>query len=424
MSAKNFYRIGPMSEKVILGEYKDTFYGLTIGAHLAAYYIKSLPKYIQKLNKPFFIDSETYVMARDQNNITKNGQIKKSFQKFYSSFDEKIQTNLEFRELLPKDFQNKDENLLTLLAKNTLDFQKNLIEEINKGGDGAIRESLQRYHEILNRDTSNQNELKPEFYTTPYFYFQSITDPWYDISLSLANETNKIENESAIYPIICFSKELLINEKEIDTLIDDYKKFDGIVIWISDFKERLENIHYLRQFAKFIEKIAENGKPIYNLFGDYFSLLLTKKGLTGYSRGIGVSEKRNVDAIAGGGGSPERFYLPFLHTYASKTYAREFLAEHDGLMCDCDFCENFKKTVLPRLSRRRLIERFFDEFNYMIDTKKHFLITHKKELDKISKLEINEIKQLLANEISETETYRLSLYNLSNQHLKIWLQSI
>ncbi len=424
MSANNFYRIGPMNEKNILEEFNETFFGITISAHLAAYFIKSLPKFILKMNKPFFIDPMTYIIARDQNNIKKFGHIKKSVQKLYSSMDEKIQNILEYRELLPKDFLNKDENLISLVARDALKFQKDFTEAINKGEDDTTRKSLQRYNEILNRKTVEVKELSLVFFTTPYFYFQSTSDPWYNISLMLANEMIRIEKEYPIYPIICFSKEMLLNEIQIDKLVEDYRNFKGIIIWISDFNERTEILLYLKQFTKLIEKFTANGKPLYNLYGDYFSLLLTKKGLTGYSRGIGLSEKRNVDASTGGGGSPERFYLPFLHTYASKTYAREFLSEHDKLLCNCEFCKSFKKSKLPKLTKGKLVEGFFDELNYMTDTKKHFLIVHKTELDKVSELDLDENKQLLSKEIAETEGYRLNLYNLSNQHLKTWLQSI
>ena len=411
-----------MNEKKILEEYRDTFFGFTISAHLAAYFIKSLPKFIQKMNKPFFIDPMTYVMARDQNNIKKYNQIKKSFQKLYSLMDEKIKRILADRELLPKDFQNQE--LLDLMVSDIIKFQKDFTDAINEEEDDTTRQSLQRYNEILQRKTIVEKKLKPEFFTTPYFYFKSISDPWYNISLMLANKMIDFEKEYPVYPIICFSKELLIDEIQMDKLVDDYKNFEGVIIWISDFSERLEIPLYLKQFTKLIEKLKENKKQIYNLYGDYFSLLLTKKGLTGYSRGIGLSEKRDVDASTGGGGSPERFYLPFLHAYASKTYAREFLSENDGLLCNCEFCENFKKSKLPRLTKIKLVEGFFDQLNYMTDTKKHFLITHKNELDKITDLELDEIKQFLTREIRDTDSYRLNLYNLSNQHLKTWLRSI
>ena len=420
---ENYYRIGPMYEKKILIEFKDNFYGITLSAHLIAHFYDSLSKFVKQLGKPFFIDPMTYVFARDLNNIKKRDKVKISFQKFINFLPQQTQQILERRELLPIDFYENKREMIDIFARNILEFQRNFIKAINKKEDPTTK-TIRRYREILQRREGGDEEILPSFLTSAYFYFESIEDPWYNISLSLAKKIKQIEQDDPIYPIICFSKELLLNADEIKQIIDDYKEFEGIIFWINDFNEQQENVLYLKQFNNFTQELVANFKVVYNLYGDYYSLLLTKRGLKGYSRGVGMSEKRNVDASTQGGGNPERYYLPFLHTYTSKTYAREFFAERTDLLCNCDFCEELKKEILLSHSQNDLAEEFFNRINYVVDAKKHFILSHNEEIKLIEELSLKDLTSRVIEQIEETKKYRLFLYNLNNLHLTRWHSSL
>lgn len=423
MGIENYYRIGSMSEKKILMKNKERFHGLAVSAHIVAHFYDSLKKYLFSLGKPFYIDPMTYVFARDLNNIKRNGKIRMSFHKYMSAFTESTQQLLEQREFLPKDFLTSANNIKESFVDDILTFQRDFIAGVNERDDPASK-TISKYREILQKEETEQKEIKPQFLITPYFYFESTENPWYRISLELAEKAMEIETEYPIYPVICFTKELLLNEKETEKIITDYSKFPGINFWINNFNERKENIQYLRQLATFVENLKNNNKPMYNLYGDYYSLLLTKKGLTGYTRGVGMSEKRDVDASAKGGGNPERYYLPFLHTYASKTYAREFFSDRTDLLCTCEICREVKEFIPERRRRTSLAEEFFNNLNYMIDGKKHFLQIHQNERQRIEESSMEEIQEQLEKQISDTQQLKLNLYNLNNNHLRIWYKAL
>jgi len=416
-----------MHEKEPLIDLKDTYFGLTISAHIAAFYNKSLPSFIKKIGKPYFFDPMTYFFATNLENIKKNGRIKKSFQKYFEYFDDRIRSIIELREFIPKDFQRENNELLLLFVKNILDFQIDIMKMETGKKDKTIASSLDRYQQILQRKTISPDTqtLGPLFLTAPYFYFQTLEDSWYDLSLQMARTAKDNKGTYELYPIICFSKELLLDDDAITKLIEDYQEFDGVILWVSNFDEKNETTLFLKQFSKMVKNFAATKKPVYNLYGEYFSLLLNKEGLNGYSRGIAVSEKRDVEASTTGGGQPERYYMPFLHIHASKTFATMFYSDHPELLCNCIVCNRIRgKLGINKVSEGKKIELFFGDFNYILDAKKHFMITHKNEINDIDNLNIEEIRTMLTKKISSSTNFKLNLYNLTNNHFLRWMQSV
>jgi len=399
---------------------RNHYYGITLSAHLVVFYEKFFSTFLRKLDKPFFIDTVSYVFARDLDNIKKvnrNGELtlKKSYQKLVDYCDGKIKAILEKRQFLPKDFLANNEELIKEFSKKLISFQKHFF---SKKSDKAI----EKYSKILGKELGS---LNPLFLTTPYFYFESINDPWYNISLKLAQTSISLKKEFELYTIICFSKELLVKENDLEKIIDDYSNFDGYIFWISDFDEKNVAPKYLSGLINFIEKLNKMGKPIINLYGEYFSLILSKLGLSGYSRGIGFSEKKFVDACVTGGGQPKRYYFPFLHYSLSEMVVREFFSDYPKLLCECKTCQLLRNQLgIPRSPSITDIMNFFNEFNFTFDSKKHLMEIHTSEIDNVIKSSITDLATQLQNKIIFFRDHNMDLYNIKQNHLRTWLEGL
>jgi len=397
-----FYRLGSVGEKSLFKDMKKYYDGIIIGAHLLSLYSSSIPVFIQELEKPFLIDPMTYVFGRSFDLLTKNDELKKSFKKLIERFEKPISNILKNREFVPSDFLKNgqwNEKLLEKFIKNVLNLQKNIMIS------SPAQQSILEYMEILGEA---KKPLKPKYLIAPYFYFSSTTDPWYLITQEFSKRTEKFKKNEKIYSVICFSKNILLDGKEIKKVIEDYSNIqvDGYLLWISDLDETKDDQKFLEGLVQFVRTLAEKSKkPIYSLYGGYFSLLLSKYGLKGYSRGICYGEAKNVDTPTLGGRTTKRYYFPPIHAKLSERKARTLYQSNPHLLCQCEIC----KKILNKLRKNKqktIIEEFFNKLN-IEQAKKHFIATHAKEIETITKLSKKEIIKTLKKDIETCEKIQL-----------------
>lgn len=414
MRAKNFYRLGTVGEKSLFEDMKDYYFGIVIGAHFAAFYPSWLLTFLSKVKKPFFIDPVTYIFARNLDNIKKENNFKKSYEKLMDICGKNVKTILKRRQLMPKDFLDTNSTLIQDFTKNIVSFQKDIFKAT------PSQQSILEYTKISGKKIEIPTPL---FLTTPYFYFTSLDDPWYEISIKIAKQSIKLKGEDELYAVLCFSKELLRNEDYIEKIIKDYAGFDGYLIWISDFDEKIESEEYLNGLKIFIRKLSESKKPIFTLYGEFFSLLLSKFGLAGYSRGICYGDSKSVDAYTTGGRPPRQYYLSLLHIKLSESIARTFFSDNPNLLCKCKICSEILRNVKSTENVKKIGE-FFDNIDFIKEAKQHFMIMHAKEIDTISKNPLETLKKELEQEYEKSEKLNLNVYGISNKHIKRWGQTL
>jgi hypothetical protein len=241
----------------------------------------------------------------------------------------------------------------------------------------------------------------------------------------MAKSAKSMKDEFDLYAILCFSEELLLCKDALLKVIDDFSGFDGYIIWISDFDEKEIPSNYLTSLIDFVENLTAKGKPVYNLYGEYFSLILSKIGLSGYSRGLGFSEKKFVDACVSGGGQPKRFYSPLLHYSVSETAIMQFYSIFPKLLCNCDICKLIKSNLsISKNPSLNEIEKFFLHFDFIFDSKKHLVSSHAIEINDIVNSTLDEIIDRLNKEITFYDKNTLDLYGVRKNHLVKWLESL
>lgn len=398
---KLFYRYGVAKDKKILQEDVDAYYGISFSAHTACYYQKSIIIFLGGIKKPYFIDPVTYRFAIDLSKIfRKEGGIKKSFVKLLDLYGDKLRKIIinENRSLRASDFYKNESFLnhdfINELCEQVISFQEKFNTEVLQA---ELFTKLMMY-----ADKKIPEPEKPDFLIPPYFYAWDTNDPWYNISKHCAEASRKFTS-LPISPIICISKSVLLDDQQLNKIVADYDSFDQIILWISDFDSTQEGTAFLRGFLNLITKFQEKDKEVLSLYGNYFDLILSKKGLSGFSTGLGYGESKDV-ASSTGGPLPTRYYLHFLKYYAPPLDAQGYLTKHGELSCHCKICNS--SIAIADLSD--------------IDAKKHFLYSRKNELIHIESKQLNEICAELINIFQKLDGSELDIYGFRSIHLYNW----
>lgn len=412
-----------MAEKNLFENVKTTYHGVVVSAHLASFYKVSMTTFLTSLGKPFFVDPMTYVFARDIQNIKRGDEFRKSYQKLIDWYGGKIKQLLQQRQLLPTDFVRSkkwNKETLNIIVKKTIELQVNLLKP-----SGPVQQSLQKYFEIMEQKIPKIS--KPSFVVAPYFYFTSISDVWYTINLQLARLTTKSTKED-VFAVICTSKEILLDEKAMKKMSNDFKQFKGLIIWFSNLDDEKDAVEYLNGLVKLFDILERNKKPTHILYGGSFIPFLAKKFrfLQGYSRGICYGDSRDVDTEASkGGGMPVRYYMGLTKTKLSESVARLFYSENPAMLCKCKVCSSVSNT-LPKSKKTTAshAEEFFDKVNFLL-ARQHFAHSHANEVGWLSKNSKTTILKMLATNIKKVGTLNLNFkYGIQVSHLDRWRDTL
>lgn len=386
------------------------FAGVVVSAHIAAYHKSLVNLFLAESKIPYFVDPMTPYFARNFNKILKEKKIKRSYAKLakeYGKHVEDIVANQQ-RALAIGDF-NKTE-LLEEFAESVLSFQRNLTPKIKQS---SLEEIL-----ALADIKKEFKEREPLFLVPPYFFAAKYGDEWYRLSLKLAECSKKFKMTLGIYPVICISKEMLL-DGSIIKIVDDYKSFDGVMLWVADFDEFKDEKEYLEGYVNLAVQFTKIGTSAYSFYGGYFTAVLSKETLVGYSSGVCHSESKNIDTLPPSAMKKlMRYYMPFIRNKAQLEYATKFLSEHPDMMCNCDICQGIRKG----LSKKDAIEKYSQvlrEDSYYL--KKHYLSARWEELLFISASPIATIIKRLLSDLQLQEKYNAGeLLKVDLSYIKRW----
>jgi hypothetical protein len=417
---KNYVRLARFTlEKEVIAQFSNSF-GLTIPANLLFYYKKSLAEFISRTAQSFFIDPMTYIFTYPENMLktedfelkvdsSGNYKLKKSFEKLICAYDEGLLELFRSRGRLPPSYF---ENSATAegFVKNNISYQKNL-----------LRESLDRismYEAMLGLDDSENPNLQPEFITAPYFYFRDTSDPWYDVTVRLSQLTKQFSPDDEVYAVVCVDKQSL-NNTLVDRIVSDFGELDGFLLFVSDFNESTESVQLLGQLRSFVNRLHEEAsKPVVNLYGGFFSILLNYNGLDGVSSGLCILDHRDATAEYTGARAPIRFYVPSLRDKLSEQDFKTFLQSFNPTdECDCSFCQLWAKTRNTLSSREfgiRIARLFMnDRGQIMTESMGHFMYNRLRESEMVRNSSLPEIRAIIEANRASSEKYRV-LINTGN----------
>ena len=236
----------------------------------------------------------------------------------------------------------------------------------------------------------------------PYFVVTHIKDPEYEINKKLLEYSIQAKrDDEELYAVIALDKALLSNIDALKQVLRDYvnysNKVDGYAVWIVDFDETEEDFDSLRMFALFTKTLKErSGKPVINLYGGYFSLLLSKLSIIdGIVTKICYRQRRSR-CIVDGGPPIEQYYFSLIKTKMNIHTVALIVHEDQSLKCKCPICsKHFDEIVRKELEKPRSATN---------ELKKHFLYAFGDEIKHVSATSLNTLLNELKQNYEKAES--------------------
>lgn len=386
-------RYGTVAEKAHLKTAISSYDWLSINGNTAAYVSSAIAKFIvedffSKPDKGYFIDPITYAF---QNNIrllqssskaTGEVSLKKSISKLVEMYGTPVDKVKDGMPVTPEDFQ--PEEARNVFCEKILSFQYNLVYTHIENND------LQKYIDYVSPEgASNLPQFRPKFLIPPYFYLDSQNaswEKWLDLNIKFINYATTVANEkyekTPVYAQIVISKQILTDSIGIQRIIDAYQKASctGFTIWVDDLNEHEAAYAELQGFVQLLQGLSP--KPVYNMYGGYFSILLTHsklKLLSGVSHGLEYGESRKVYPVGGGIPVSKYYYLP-LHQRQDFTKAF-YLLDHAGALdlskANWGSSENYYKNICGCGQCKRIIKK--EMINFVEFESRDFYEIHRKD---------------------------------------------
>lgn len=277
---------------------------------------------------------------------------------------------------------------------------------------------------------------KPLFYISPGFFFDSPEDEWFKLNIKLMELAAEKSLEQKTYGYLPISKNCF-DHTYIDEIADRIpNKINGVVVWFEDFEDTFANENELRFVAQMVKSLSERGLNIINLYGGFFSVLLSEIGLQGYSSGLCYDTSRNREIVPTGGPVPLRYYIPEINRLMRQLDVEGFY-KYIKPSCECNICEEKMKNSVDNKTGELQIDSFVDSLfsydknkrgDYQIyedALKEHFMRSVKNQMEKLKIKGVKkflEEKQQIHDEL--VKIYGPYIANKYASHIPKWINVI
>ena len=371
--------------------YRQQYYdGLIIPLSVACVFRQGTGGFVLTLQKEYAIDPRSPILQAD----FERQSIRRAHLEIAEVHGPAVSQIFVSRPLRPADVSP----VAADIAARVLSFQKEFAQQ--------SAEKVDKYAALLDEDVESAHG-GPHFLIPPYFRSSGQNDPWYAVSLGLARASVREKQDYRLAPVLHITPGF--PEGEFQQLAKDYtnRGFDGLIIFLNNLQEYVAPATTLRKYANLVALLQGLGKPLFGLFGGYFTLLLRKVGLGCFSNAVGYGEYRD-SGYHEGGQAVKRYYIPKLHRYFTNTDAQELLNIVGGglLRCTCAVCR-----------RRRPLTDFTSQ--ELLD---HFLNTRLTEIQQADGSDLSDLLDELEHTGRAVENYRMPFDPSS--HLRRWVEAL
>jgi len=434
--------MGSHAEKQYVVKTVKLFEGLLVGSNLlestpGATVSLALSVMGNKIKRKFAIDPITYVYGMDLAYIqsetlerkgagkgTKKVDLKRSFAKLAQLFGPTIKACVvdKQRPVRPSDF---DDAGLQSLAEATYAYQTNRMCQ--------IWESDPQFADFAKDLSTPSFTFAPYFYT-PYGESAAWAD-WHKVNVGLAAKYQRFDGQG--HGIVCVGPKILNSKRDALALTQDYidTGIGTFWFWFSTLSEEKIPVERLKVLVAVIDLLREAKKRVYNLHGGFLSALLSKKGMAGFSHGVGYGESKDVVPVIGVTVPTVNYHLIPLHVRVpileiQRALGALNISDADDFhekICGCTVCRGVLNGDLKNLAQ-------FGDFVLKVgntresqtpDSAKkcrfHFLLARAQEIETVAKGSSASLKaelESVASEYTSLPTY-LGLSSRSS-HLRIW----
>lgn len=371
--------------------HRDKYDGLIIPLSVACVFRQGTGGFVLTLGKEYAIDPRTPILQAD----FERQSIRRAHREMAGVHGPTVARIFESRPLLPSDV-----NPITAeIAARVLAFQK--------GYSQQSADKVAKYAALLGEDVQ-AGYGGPHFLIPPYFRTGARNDPWYSTSLGLARAAIREKQGYRLAPVLHITKDF--PESGLGGLVKDYDDdgFDGLIVFINDLQEYTAPATALAKYATLVALLRGQTKPLFGLFGGYFTLLLRKVGLGSFSNAVGYGEYRDSGYHVGGQ-SVRRYYIPRLHRYFTDTEAESILSIiRDGAFrCTCGVCRRIRP--LTNYTAQELLD--------------HFLNARLSEIERASAADLGDLLDEIDDTGASLQRYR-AIPPDRYSHLRAWSDAL
>lgn len=370
--------------------HRNKYDGLMIPLSVACVFRQGTGGFVLTLKTQYAIDPRTPILQADFDRQS----IRRAHLEIADVHGPTVRQIFESRPLRPADVSP----LAADMAAGVLSFQKEFAQQ--------SAEKVDKYAALLGEEVETEYG-GPHFLIPPYFRSVGRSDPWYEVSLSLARGAVREKEGYRLAPVLHITPGF--PESEFRQMARDYANpgFDGLIVFVNSLQEYLAPAATLAKYADLVALLRGQGKPLFGLFGGYFTLLLRKIGLGCFSNAVGYGEYRD-SGYHEGGQAVRRYYIPKLHRYLTDTDAQELLNIVGGgsLRCACPVCR-----------RRRPLTDFTSQ--ELLD---HFLNTRLTEIQHAGATDLSNLIEELADTHETLERSPVPIDRYS--HLREWVEAL
>jgi len=369
LSPQVILRLGAHSEKEYIEKTIQYFDGVIVGANLLEATPGATASLVFKLygkgKRPYFIDPMTYAfgayedpssgeMRTDLDWIKseqkvrggKKGETKRDFKSSYRKLS--IAFGTPFSEALERAVAVNESDLSTERAvdgacKSVLDYQETRLQRV--------------FREDKEAAPFADDLPSPAVLFAPYFYIEKThAEELIRLNHALGLSSTRQSKKIPVHIVLCANRGLLTDARLSNRVIGNLKDCTpaGVWLWFSRFDEHLASKDELTAMRWWVEQLAPS-MAVFNMHGSFFSLALSKVGMSGIAHGVGYGEQKNVVPVIGQSTPTVQYYVRSLHTkYSVPIIERSFSAlgietSDDFLskVCDCLVC---REIIGPNLN--------------------------------------------------------------------------
>jgi hypothetical protein len=446
MAIKKMLRYGTIAEQKFIEEVRDRFDILLINGNMLAFAANAMARIVAENNGriEYLVDPLTHGFQHDLELLKgTTGELKVSIRKMLDAYGDFLGKKiLNVQKITPEDFENRTEEVKDFVIK-VIRFQRDYVQETAKGKD---------YYKYLQYA---EVPLEPTWLVIPYFCMSAKTyDKWLPVNEQLINLAQQEFPDESLAAELVIEKDLLEDKDVlINQIADRYlkSKITRVLLWIDNFSAFESSEKLLNNYVALIKELTGQGIEVYNLYGDYFSVLLchpeSKVGLSGVCHGLEYGEKRSVIPV--GGGIPiNKYYYPPLHERLSfreasmLLNAKGFIDSGGGPgnpekyydeICNCPTCKEIIKNNMnnfinfgeakPVIIRGRYgdITRQFPTQDAKSLCVRHFLNAKLNEWAEISNISLDDLLQRI--QVISSEYTNILGYNIKAT-FDLWIKVI
>lgn len=322
--------------------HQDKYDGLIIPLSIACVFRQGTGGFVLTLKKQYALDPRTPILQAD----FARQSVRRAHLEIAEVHGTGVRRIFQSRPLLPSDVRPVERDM----AARVLSFQKEFAQQ--------SAEKVDKYAKLLGEEPEKEYG-GPHFLIPPYFRSTGRNDPWYPVTLGLADAATDFKEKYKLSPVLHVTPGF--PDDEVDQIVRDYDNpgFDGIVVYLNNLQEYVAPSTTLAKYASLVAALQVLGKPLFGLFGGYFTLLLRKLGLGTFSNAVGYGEYRD-SGYHEGGQAIRRYYVPRLHRYFTDTEAQEIINIVGGgeLHCGCRVCR--AQRPLTDFTTQELMDHFLN----------------------------------------------------------------